>query len=56
LPVATQNFEAKQCQLETLANYEILLNRAIETNYISKDELDTLQQWRENPQEWATHL
>jgi len=56
LPVATQNFEAKQCQLETLANYEILLNRAIETNYISKDELDTLQQWRKNPQEWATYL
>lgn len=50
--LATENFKNSQVDLITLSNYENLLELAQESNYISKEELLTLQEWRENPSKW----
>ena len=50
--VAEENFKAVNCKLVTLTNYMELLNFALESNYIKKDELEVLQQWRQSPDTW----
>lgn len=53
LEVASQNFKDAGCPLVTLSNYSALLEKAVETNYISQSDLKTLKDWRNNPNEWA---
>lgn len=50
--IATQNFEEANIELNTMSNYSDLLNEALETNYITQDELKTLSEWNANPSEW----
>ena len=50
--VATKNFEQEDIQLQTLSNYESLLEQALETSYITEKELETLSEWNSNPSEW----
>ncbi|GAA4936663.1 orotate phosphoribosyltransferase [Algibacter agarivorans] len=50
--VAAKNFEKENIRLNTLSNYENLLEEALETNYISEKELKTLLEWNTNPSEW----
>ena len=50
--VAKQAFEAAKVQLLTLTNYEAVLEAALQTGYISKDQIPTLNEWRSNPSEW----
>ena len=53
LPVAEENFTAKNCTLHTLTNYETLIYKAIEEKYISEEDQKSLMEWRENPQVWS---
>lgn len=50
--IAQDNFAKANIELTTLSNYSNLLENAVKSNYISKEELDTLQQWRINPSQW----
>jgi orotate phosphoribosyltransferase len=50
--VAKQAFEDAKVQLLTLTNYEAVLEAALQTGYISKDQIPTLNEWRSNPSEW----
>lgn len=50
--IADQNFEEAAIDLHTLSNYENLLEQALDTNYITEAEQNTLQGWRINPAEW----
>ncbi|WP_375237998.1 orotate phosphoribosyltransferase [Aurantibacter sp.] len=50
--VAKDNFETANVKLNTMSNYEALLEEALETNYITKEQLDTLAIWNENPSKW----
>ena len=50
--VAAKNFEKANIELHTLGNYENLLEQALDTNYITKQEQDILAQWNANPSEW----
>jgi len=50
--LATKNFEDANVKLNTLSDYEHLLEQSLDNNYITEKELKTLQQWRENPSEW----
>lgn len=49
---AVKNFEAHKCKLFTLSNYNVLLDTALKTNYISEKDVESLNQWRENPKAW----
>lgn len=50
--IATTNFEDNNVELTTLSSYEYLLEQALDSQYISEKELNTLQDWRKNPSEW----
>ncbi|MFK5958143.1 MAG: orotate phosphoribosyltransferase [Lutibacter sp.] len=50
--VASKNFEDANVKLNTLSDYNHLLEQSLDSNYISENELKTLKQWRENPSEW----
>ena len=50
--VARKAFEKANCKLYPLTEYERLIEKAIETNYIDKKDLDTLKNWRLMPEKW----
>ena len=50
--VANKNFENANMELHMLGNYENLLEQALDTNYITKQQQDILAQWNANPSEW----
>lgn len=52
-PVATEAFENANVQLETLTDYQSMLNAALQSGYIKEESLDTLNEWRKNPSEWG---
>ncbi|MBD0830651.1 orotate phosphoribosyltransferase [Aestuariibaculum sediminum] len=51
--VATENFKNADVFLQTLSSYNVLLEQALETNYISEKDLATLSEWNSNPSEWG---
>ncbi|ALJ06203.1 orotate phosphoribosyltransferase [Pseudalgibacter alginicilyticus] len=53
--VAEENFKKENIFLQTLGNYENLLEQALETQYITQEELKTLSDWNSNPSEWNTN-
>ncbi|KAA5824113.1 orotate phosphoribosyltransferase [Algibacter amylolyticus] len=50
--IAEANFKEENIRLNTLSNYDNLLEEALETNYISEKQLKTLSEWNTNPSEW----
>ncbi len=50
--IATENFKNDKVELTTLSNYEHLLEQALDSKYITNDELRTLEDWRVAPSEW----
>ena len=52
-PLAEQNFERAECELNTLSNYKVLIDQALETGYIDEKDVSMLMKWRENPGEWG---
>jgi orotate phosphoribosyltransferase len=50
--VSNKKFEEARIELHTMSSYSDLLDQALETNYISKSELQTLSEWNSNPSEW----
>ena len=54
--VSMENFKNENVQLLTLSNYESLLQQALDTNYITKKELEILSEWNCNPSKWNYNL
>ena len=50
--IAFSNFDQENCKLFTLSNYETLIQIALSTGYINKDQLPVLKEWRNNPSGW----
>ncbi|HET6243992.1 MAG: orotate phosphoribosyltransferase [Bacteroidetes bacterium] len=50
--IAEENFLAHKCKYVVLSNYDFLIEQAKELSHISKDDLVSLKEWRENPQNW----
>ena len=53
LPEATANFKQANCPLVTLTDYDLLIKKALEHNFIRESDLKSLIQWRENPKAWG---
>lgn len=51
-PVATSNFKEAGVQLNTLSDYTHLLELAAATDYVKKEQLETLGDWRKDPSQW----
>lgn len=52
-PVAEKAFKEAGIKLMTLSNYEAMLDVALETGFIGQKDIKTLQEWREDPANWA---
>ncbi len=50
---ATVAFANKGVDFQTLTDYDALVQEAIHTGYVSQDDLQTLSEWRENPDGWG---
>lgn len=50
--VADDNFKKANVMLQTLSNYECLLEQALDTKYITNKEQKILTDWNANPSEW----
>ena len=50
---ATENFKNNNCLLSTLTNYDALIRKAVEENYIRKEDLESLLEWKKDPQAWS---
>ena len=48
----TDRFIQAGCKFYTLSNFEALMNEALETGYIHRNQLALLQQWMLDPESW----
>ncbi len=55
-PTATEKFKEIGISFDTLTNYETLLNVATKQNYISENDMETLQKWSQDPGNWRNDL
>ena len=51
-PTAEENFAKAGVKLDTLSNYNTMIEMAIEQGYVHPDELETLKEWRRDPASW----
>ncbi|MFM8241874.1 MAG: orotate phosphoribosyltransferase [Crocinitomicaceae bacterium] len=49
---AVDNFNRSECPFITLTDYAVLIEQALNSNFIAKADLTLLQSWRENPSVW----
>jgi len=50
---SADGFKAAGCELQTLSNYSALISTAVETGYITNDDVATLKKWRLDPAGWG---
>ncbi len=50
--VAADNFEEAKCPYFTLSNYDLLIEQAAKENYVSENQLESLKNWKDNPENW----
>ena len=52
-PKATDRFAEANCEVQTLSNYDFLLQQASISGYISTDQQAALGNWKSNPEAWS---
>jgi orotate phosphoribosyltransferase len=50
---ATEAFKAVDCPFTTLSEYDVLIQTALQEGYINSAVLQSLQEWRQNPDSWG---
>ena len=53
LNISLENFQKNKVNLDTLSNYNELINKAIDIKYISEKDSETLKKWNEDPENWS---
>ena len=51
--VAEEAFREAKVNLCTLSDYEVLVQKALEENYITQKDIESLIQWRREPSKWG---
>lgn len=51
-PVAEEAFKEANVQLVTLTDYQSVVEKALETGYINKEDVPMLDEWRKDPANW----
>ena len=51
--ISKNNFLKDSVNLNTLSNYSELLKKAVEINYVSKKDIETLEKWNKSPESWS---
>ena len=47
-----ERFEKEECPLTILCDYDHLLTAALNTNYITEEQMESLKLWRQDPKSW----
>lgn len=50
--IAQNNFDEAKCPFVTLTNYDVLIEKALNDTYITKDDVESLKEWKMNPSKW----
>jgi orotate phosphoribosyltransferase len=50
---AVDNFTNAECKLDTLSDYNIMIDRAQEIGYVKAEDVDQLKEWRKDPASWG---
>ena len=50
---AAKNFKTKKVPLITLSNYDILIQQALRSEYITEKDMESLKQWKKDPKSWS---
>jgi orotate phosphoribosyltransferase len=53
---AVNNFKNANCSVETLTNYNALINTALEKEYVDQKDIVSLKEWRTNPSKWSERV
>jgi len=51
--LASSNFAEKEVKLSVLSNYNALIETALEHDYISAEQVESLSAWRQAPDKWG---
>jgi orotate phosphoribosyltransferase len=54
--IAEDNFAKANCRLSTLTDYNTLIKQALKLDYITDEQVETLQDWRNEPSKWQPAL
>ncbi|MBQ8701515.1 MAG: orotate phosphoribosyltransferase [Prevotella sp.] len=52
-PVAEEAFREAGVELFTLTDYDHIIAEAVETGYVSEDDVELLKEWRKSPETWG---
>jgi orotate phosphoribosyltransferase len=55
LKKADDNLQSAKCKLDTLTNFTTLINQAVKLGVMHHNNLQTLEEWQENPEKWGKH-
>ncbi len=47
--VKRDRFDAEKCELYSLSNYENIVLKGLELDYVREDEIEVLRRWRQSP-------
>lgn len=50
---ARKAFEEAECKVVTLSDYDTLLKVAVDENYVTAEQLETLKEWRQDHKAWS---
>jgi orotate phosphoribosyltransferase len=50
---AVDNFTQANCKLDTLSDYNVMIDRAQEIGYVKAEDVDQLKEWRKDPASWG---
>jgi len=50
--IAEDRFEKAKCRMISLSNYDALIEFALTSDYILKEDYNSLKKWREAPEKW----
>ena len=51
--ISKNNFLKDSVKLNTLSNYSELIKKAVEINYVSEKDIETLEKWNKSPESWS---
>ncbi len=55
-PESREKFSHYPFVVKTLSNYDILLEQAVNSNYLAPQQIETLRLWKNNPAEWSSNF
>ncbi len=51
--IAENNFQEKAVKLSVLSNYDVLIGAAVELDYVTREQVESLSAWRIQPDQWG---